>query len=433
MSKSKLNMSKNILFYADFGCDTGFAKVSKELVDHLSKDNKIKITIFAINDYAPKPYQYKDNVQVIPAIYAKKETMRRTPNLLADSDIGDVYCRVGFLQLLFQNNFDLLFCLQDVEIINQIAKDLVIVKNEKRKQNKPNFKSLIYFPIDSVPRKSDLSVINFFDEVVTYTEYGKQVLTSYFTKQKASKIKVIPHGINTSEFYPFTPEKKLKVKEKYFGSRDVFVIGSVNRNSPRKDIASLVVGFSKFKQNHQPNAILYLHCNPNDPAGINVEILCERLQLQYGVDVITPKDYNENKGYEVQVLNEIYNSFDVFMTTTTSEGWGLSITEAMATKTLVVCPKHTSLTEITDDGKNSLNFIFNQEMVFVNDFEKVRYITNPNEVCTLMQVVYNLKNEPEDFQEAIRQIIQRAYDKITATTWSAVSKEFKSLVDKLLK
>ncbi len=115
MSKSKLNMSKNILFYADFGCDTGFAKVSKELVDHLSKDNKIKITIFAINDYAPKPYQYKDNVQVIPAIYAKKETMRRTPNLLADSDIGDVYCRVGFLQLLFQNNFDLLLVLQIIK------------------------------------------------------------------------------------------------------------------------------------------------------------------------------------------------------------------------------------------------------------------------------------------------------------------------------
>ncbi len=433
MSNQKNIAPSNILFYADFGCDTGFAKVSKELVDHLSKDNKVKITIFAINDYSPKPYQYKDNVQVIPAIFAKKETMRINPKLLADSDIGDVYCRVGFLQLLFQNNFDLLFCLQDVEIMNQIAKDLVIVKNEKRKQNKPSFKSLIYFPIDSIPRKSDLEVLSFFDEVVTYTQYGKEVLSSYLSKQKSSKIKVIPHGINTSEFYPFTPEEKLKAKEKYFGSRDVFVIGSINRNSPRKDIASLIIGFSKFKHNKQPNAILYLHCNPTDSAGINVKILCERLQLEYGVDVVIPKDYNENKGYDVQVLNEIYNSFDVFMTTTTSEGWGLSITEAMATKTLVVCPKHTSLTEITDDGKNSLNFMFSQEIVFVNDFEKVRYITNPNEVCTLMEVVYNFKNEPEEVQELVSQIVQRAYDKITATTWSAVSKEFKVLVDRLLK
>jgi hypothetical protein len=34
---------KNLLVYADFGCDTGFGKVAKELIDEWSKDSKLKI------------------------------------------------------------------------------------------------------------------------------------------------------------------------------------------------------------------------------------------------------------------------------------------------------------------------------------------------------------------------------------------------------
>ena len=413
---------KSLLVYADWNCTTGFGAVAKELVDEWSKDKKLSIVIFGINDKSKEVYDYAPNVKVIPALTTGDEDTKK-----------DIYRRIELLKLIYQNDFDALFFLQDVEIINAMADQLKDVKNTKRKENRPNFKSMIYFPVDSEPRIVDLKVLSFFDEVVTYTQYAKGVMKALISDTLFKKIRVIPHGTNTSDFYPYSEADKLKAKVEMFGSEDVFVFGSVNRNQVRKDLGSLIMGFAMFKHTSQANALLYLHCNPIDPMGINIYRLCDRVGLEVGKDVILPKDYSENKGCSLEELNKIYNSFDCFITTTTAEGWGLTIAEAMATKTLVVCPKHTSITEITDNGENTLNFMFSQQMVFVNDFEKIRHITNPMEVKTLCEVAYGLSNEVEELQEQVKQKIENAYNKVSGMKWEGIAKQFKVLIDKLTK
>jgi glycosyltransferase involved in cell wall biosynthesis len=415
--KTKKDKITNVLFFGDFNCTTGFGNVSKQLVDNWSKDKKLKLTIFAINDFSEKAYQYADNVMVIPAL-SISETKK------------DVYCRIEFLNLLYQNDFDVVFCLNDIEIFNEMGEHLQNVKSEKRKQNKPNFKSIVYFPIDSEPRLNDLKILPFFDEVVTYTEYAKNVMKPLISETQFKKIKVIPHGCDTTNFFPLNDFEKSKIKEEKFGA-DKFVFGSVNRNSARKDLASLIIGFAIFKHKNQADAILYLHCNPLDKAGINVYRLCERVGLEVGKDVIVPTDFNENNGVSESELNKIYNSFDCFITTTTAEGWGLTITEAMATKTLVICPKHTSLAEISDNGLNTLNFMFDQQSVFVNDFEKIRFTTNPKEVVTLLEVVYGLHKEEDELKDMVRAKIENAYKKVSGMKWETIAKKFKDLIYKL--
>jgi glycosyltransferase involved in cell wall biosynthesis len=418
---------KNLLVYADFGCDTGFGKVSKELVDYWAKDSKLKIVVFAINNFAKESYNYKENVLVIPALSTIEE---KDPK-------GDVYCRLQFLRLLYNNDFDVVFCLNDVEVFNELGEHFRNVKIQKKKNNKPSYKSIIYFPIDSEPRPSDLFILRDFDEIITYTQYAKDVISKMVAPEISKKIKVIPHGCNTDDFYPLQKNEKIQAREEVIGIdfKDTFVFGSVNRNSARKDLATLILGFAYFKKiSKEPiNAILYLHCNPKDKAGINIERLCERLGLEFGKDVVTPKDYNENKGYSKVKLNKIYNSFDCFITTTTAEGWGLTITEAMATKTLVVCPKHTSLTEITNNGENTLNFMYSTQMVFVKDYEKVRNVCSAPEVKTLMEVCYNLKNDEQELQDAVKVKIENAYKKVVALKWKDISNQFKTIIDKLSK
>jgi len=415
--KNKKDKITNVLFFGDFNCTTGFGNVSKQLVDNWSKDKKLKLTIFAINDFSKKAYHYADNVMVIPAL-SISETKK------------DVYCRIEFLKLLFENDFDVLFCLNDIEIFNQMGEHLQKVKSEKRKQNKPNFKSIVYFPIDSEPRLNDLKILPFFDEVVTYTEYAKNVMKPLISETQFKKIKVIPHGCDTTNFFELNDFEKAKIKKEKFGA-DKFVFGSVNRNSARKDLASLIIGFAMFKHKNQADAILYLHCNPLDPSGINVYRLCERVGLEIGKDVIVPSDFNENNGVSESELNKIYNSFDCFITTTTAEGWGLTITEAMATKTLVICPKHTSLAEISDNGLNTLNFMFDQQSVFINDFEKIRFTTNPKEVVTLLEVVYGLHKEPEEVKDMVKAKIENAFKKVSGMKWETIAKKFKDLIFKL--
>jgi glycosyltransferase involved in cell wall biosynthesis len=420
--KKKEVKQKSLLVYADWNCTTGFGAVAKELVNEWAKDKNLSIVIFGLNDMSGKVYDYLPNVKVIPALVTgDKDTQK------------DSYRRIELLKLIYQTDFDAIFFLQDVEVINTMEEQLRDVKNTKRKENRPNFKSIIYFPVDSEPRKADLKVLPFFDEVVTYTEYAKSVMKPLITDTQFKNIKIIPHGTNTSDFYPYSDADKLKAKKEMFGSEDVYVFGSVNRNQVRKDFGSLIMGFAMFKHTSGANALLYLHCNPIDPMGINIYRLCERVGLELGKDVILPKEYSENKGFSTEELNKIYNSFDCFITTTTSEGWGLTITEAMATKTLVVCPKHTSLTEITDNGANTLNFMFSQQTVFVNDFEKIRFTTNPLEVKTLCEVVYGLKNDEQELQDQVKVKVENAYKKVSGMKWEGIAKRFKVLIDKLTK
>lgn len=416
---------KNLLFFGDFNCTTGFGNVSKELIDNWAKDKLLKIVVFAINDYSEISYDYLPNVKVLPAM----------STVLLDEPKDDVYCRLQFLRVLMNNDFDVVFCFNDIEIFNEMGEHLRNVKIEKKKQNKPSFKSMVYFPIDSEPRPVDLKILDFFDEVITYTEYAKRVMIPLTTPSNAKRIKVIPHGCNTKDFYPLSDEEKIKAKLEIVGegNEETFLFGTINRNSARKDLGSLILGFSTFKRNSDANAVLYLHCNPLDPSGINIYRLCERLGLRVGVDIIVPKSHNENKGCDNAELNRVYNALDCFITTTTAEGWGLTVTEAMATKTLVVCPQHTSLSEITDFGNNTISFMFNQANIFVNDFEKIRFTTNPHEVTNLLGIVYNLKHDEEEVRIVSQEKIDRAYEKVKSMRWEVISKQFKEKIDKLAK
>jgi glycosyltransferase involved in cell wall biosynthesis len=413
---------KSLLVYADWNCTTGFGAVAKKLVDEWAKDKKLSIVIFGINDTTKKVYNYLPNVKVIPIAITGDESTKK-----------DFYKRIELLKLIYQSDFDAIFFLQDVEVINTMQEQLLDVKETKKKEKRPDFKSMIYFPVDSEPRLADLKVLSFFDEIVTYTEYAKNVMKPLISDTEFEKIKIIPHGTNTNDFYPYSTLAKAKAKSDIFGTEDVYVFGSVNRNQVRKDFGSLIMGFAMFKHTSGANALLYLHCNPIDQMGININRLCERVGLEIGKDVILPKDFSENNGCSLEELNKIYNSFDCFITTTTAEGWGLTVTEAMATKTLVICPKHTSLTEITNNGENTLNFMFSQQTVFVNDFEKIRFTTNPLEVKTLCEVAYGLKNDEPELQDMVKVKIENAYNKVSSMKWEDIAKQFKVIIDKLIK
>lgn len=409
----------NILFYGDFNCTTGFGNVSKQLIDNWNKNKNFNIVILSINDKSEKPYNYQPNVFVIPCLVADENK--------------DSYARLELLKTLYSENFDVFFALNDIEVLNSMTEHLANVKKERAKANKKKTKFVLYTPIDSEPRPSDCEVLNLFDEVITYTEYGKAVLKPLVSESLWKKIKVIPHGIDTEVFYPIQNHDEIsETKKQIFGRDDVFVFGSVNRNSARKDLGTLMIGFAMFKHTSQADAVLYLHCNPKDKMGIDCYRLSERLGLEVGKDIFFPKEFNENNGVSESELNKIYNTFDCFITTTTAEGWGLSIVEAMATKKLVVAPRHTSITEITDNGNNAFCFKFMQRAVFVNDFEKIRFISNPDEVAQVCGIVYNLQNEEPEVQEQVKEIIDRAYNHVTKWKWKDIAKKFEQIIVNLI-
>ena len=402
----------NLLYFGDFDCTTGFGMVSKNLINNWSsalKDNGL-ISVFATNNYKTETYNYKDNVYVIPAMNTREQ---------GDDDI---YARKSFLKLLYNGNYTHIFCLNDIEVINALKPHLEEVKKQKRISNKPSFKSIIYFPIDSTVRKKDVEVLSFFDKSFTYTEYAKGILKPLVSNFTFKKISVLPHGTNTKEFYPI--EEKKILKEKYFIPNipeDYFVFGSVNRNSARKDYATLLYCFAKFKKEN-PKCVLYLHCNPKDPFGINIYRLCERLELEINKDVYLPDGFNENKGFDISQLNEIYNTFDCYITTTTAEGWGLTVTEAMTTKTPVICPIHTSLKEITNDGELVIPINILHPIVYTKDYEKIRYKSDIGNVLRAMEFAYN---------EDKKNLATESYNKVVKLNWKNISLKFLEAIKRI--
>jgi len=417
-----IKASNDILIYADFGCTTGFGNVAKELVDRWSKeaDKNTHFWIFALNNFEKEKYNYLPNVTVLPA------------NIMPGAS-SDVYQRAAFVSLFSSVHFNVIYLINDIEVVGSISGDLVLSNADKKKKKLLQHKTIFYFPIDSIPRPKDLDFLQRFDEIATFTEYGKNVVETIAPIKVQQKIKVITHGVSTKDFYKLPTEEAQSYKIKLFGE-DKFVFGTVNRNSARKDISTTILGFKKMMESNIPQEIknrfvLYCHCNPEDPAGPNLRLLLQRIGLEENKNVFFPKKFNENKGFSVSELNTIYNIMDVFITTSTAEGWGLTLTEAMATETLTISPFHTSFMEIVDGGRNTIS-LKTHETVFCHDGNKVRYKTTPLEVVKGMH--WAASNEVfEDEQK--NQIIATALEKVKTYSWDATADEFWKLISKYLK
>ena len=408
-----------VLLHCDYNCNTGFGNVASHFIKELLKDKNYTLIIHGINDFSKKPYIVSDKVFVKPTYLNEK---------------NDPYGRIDVLNALYQTDFDIFFMLNDVEVISQMMEHVLNVKRQKKKEGRQVFKMITYSPIDSHVRKFDLKGFQYIDTVITYTKYAKKHMESLDSKLK-DKVEILPHGVDSSVFKKIDQETMMKRKILMFGrqNKDRFVFGSVNRNQVRKDIGALLLAFRDFKfRNLDRKAILYLHCNPEDQSGINLLRACDRLNLSYEKDVFWPKKFSENKGLSESDLNEIYNVFDAFVTTTTAEGWGLTVTEAMATETPVNSPINTALNEDTQKGALVEPLQQCHEAIFVNDFEKIRSVCDPEEVAHAMESIYTAVTTPETEEwQDLQERTQKALKFVKKLKWSNIAKDFKKKMDEL--
>ena len=406
-----------VLMHCDYNCNTGFGNVAKHFIDELRKDKNYTIVIHGINDFSKETYVEDDKLLVKPSYLNKK---------------GDPYGRIDVLNALYQSDFDIFFMLNDIEVISQMMEHVKNVQREKKKEGRPSFRMVTYSPVDSHVRKFDLKGFEYIDAPITYTDYAKAHIETTEPKMKG-KMMILPHGVDTKVFHKLGEKKIMRTKLKMFGeqNKDAFVFGSVNRNQVRKDIGALLLGFAEFKK-RQPKrkSVLYLHCNPEDVSGINLYRACERLGLEYKKDIFFPEKFSENKGLSLSELNAIYGVMDVFVTTTTAEGWGLTVTEAMATETPVISPTHTALFEVTGKAKLVEELHTAHEMIFIQDFEKIRSVCDPFEVANAMDRMFDAIIDPLGVNgQMVIGRTKKALSFVKKLKWPEISAKFKTIMD----
>lgn len=399
---------KHVLIWCDYIAKTGYGTVSKNLVKEVRKHfgDNLKLEIIAINYFGESFYEDK-NTYV---------------NAIIDTDKSDEHGRYLVLKKLRENSFDGIFILNDLGVVSPVLEVIDYINKEKRQHNLKQFKIIYYFPVDCemIPELcKNLEICNL---LVTYTEYGKAIVEKHRPELKG-KIKTIPHGNNSKDFYPLPEEEIKKFRSEYFGhNASKFIITNVNRNQPRKDLPNTIFGFMAAKEmwsNTGQQPFLYLHCHPQDPMGWDLRVILKQ------TDLIEDKDYKllpkelENNLADVDTLNKIYNASDLFLTTTLGEGWGLSFSEAASCRIPIIAPNSTSFIEMSGYGKNA--WMLKNLYKFVNNDNFIRYQTDQYEVGEKILQVF-IEKTTDDKEYRIK--IQRSFEWAKSLEWNLVCKKW---------
>ena len=393
---------------------TGFGTVSKHILKALYQTGRYEIDQLAINYFGDFLDRNVVPYSLVPARMG---------------DPKDPYGNQMFLDALAKKQYDLVFIINDTFVVESIAQKLPELRNLKQTHNHKPFKLIYYYPVDCrfMPRAQ--TMVRDADRAVAYTEYAKRETLKLLPNHN---LDVIYHGTDINSFHPLSPQERAFARKRFFNVEDdnTFILLNLNRNNIRKDMARTILAFKEFRK-AVPNSLLYLHTRIVDSPGhgqeIDLGVPVEEFGFNMTKDVIFPNNLHPAQGFPIEVLNLIYNAADAYITTTLGEGWGLTITEAMAAGTPVIVPDNTSLPEIVGSDLFRGYMYPCKEQVYI-DNSGFRPIGRTEDIIASMLNCYS------DWQQKHprrQQIIDKAKAFTQQYSWDNVCKSWVTLFDEV--
>lgn len=308
---------RNLLWFGDSpSAATGFGTVSRNVLDAFLKTGEWSITVAGKN-YWGTVHGHPYAIHPVVALDPKEPNGGR-----------------AFLLMLSQAKWDLVIVNDDLYLTTLFADEARRILDDR-----PGTKLINYFPVDSPIHPSALRMFDAADLNVAYSLYGQAHAKAV---RPHLDFPIIPHGCEQIE--RITPEQRREWRHNIFGASDeTFVWMTCNRNSTRKDIPRAIEAFNVF-QDYQPNTKFYINAQPVDN-GIDLHSTVGFLNLND--KVIFPTHFNlSSGGLNREDLMRVYQLADGFITTHLGEGWGLTLSEAMAAGLPCVAPNNTTMPEI---------------------------------------------------------------------------------------
>jgi len=395
-----------ILAYGDSpAIETGFAQVNKPILKHFH-DQGHEVVCVGVNQKTP----YYDK-SVAPYL------------IVGDPKQGGQFSVDILLHYLENWDFDVLWTHQDFGVLDNFVE---VIASAKKKRS---FKWIAYCPVDSaIFYPGHLKLIETADVVGSYTKWGIEVVREISPKH-AEKMIYMPLP-NTGDFKPFDRSIKHareKLRQDLFGvtSNDTFVVMNLNRNHDRKDPFKTLQAFQGFSQGR--DTILYMHMQHDIEGGMDIPKMAEIMNL---ADKVRFPDMKEGMGFPRKDIPKLYQAADLVVSSSRAEGWGYSCTEAMATRTPVVMPNHTSLTELIgakeergyliDAGKDADHWALG--------YRKNTYpypVVHLDSMIEKMDLVYNDWLKAKDYKGTnTGKKLDKAEKWIKTVTWNKVLKQW---------
>jgi D-inositol-3-phosphate glycosyltransferase len=257
------------------------------------------------------------------------------------------------------NGFDQFGVSRLPSMIERVRPDLVIILNDP--WNIPAYFDQIDIaieqglPVDLIPpvigwlavdsRNQRGSDCNRLAHAIVWTEFGaKELLRGGY----CGGYSIVPLGVDLSVFNPRDKaESRAKTCPLHIPP-DAFIIGVVGRNQPRKRLDLTIEYFAEFlSQTKAPDAYLYLHVAPTGERGCDIKSLVKYYNLTGKVILSSPA---AGSGIYEEHLPWLYSSFDVYLSTSQGEGFGLPALEAAACGVPIVVPDCGGFSSWIPDG-----------------------------------------------------------------------------------
>ena len=198
---------------------------------------------------------------------------------------------------------------------------------------------------------------------------------------KLSKARYIPLAFDGGFFHP---------KDIRMFSKDKFNVGMVAANVgtyDRKAWQQNFEGYAKFHERH-PDSMLYVHTDIHAEQSVNLEALARAV----GIDIGFPFQWQYYVGHSRELMASIYNSFDVLLSCSRGEGFGIPIIEAQACGTPVIATDFSSMSELA----TALVQPAKLEWTPLNSWQS---IPDVEQIDKVLEDAYTMKQDPTAWSE----------------------------------
>jgi len=385
---------------------TGFGCVVKELLENLFRQNPgvYEIHMVGINFHG----DYADEFQITGGL--QNGRFIQWPAAVHMQTGMNLYGQPKLLDVLRSNanaDYDAVFLFEDPFWIGggipgstNPAPFVDQIKQVLQSIGRPHVPIVAYFPIDGIPKPQWIQNIAKVDVPITYLNFGAQHCVNACPSLNG-RMHIIPHGVNTKEFFHIPKDESLMFKRAMFGERlaNKYMVLNVNRNQLRKLLPSNLIAFKQFQQ-QVPDSFMYMNMRPVD-VGWNLIECCNSLGLEIGKDVVFPPEFSVQKGLSIEDLNKVFNAADLLTTTAVGGGWELALSQAFATRTAVLAPANTSHVDLCgpqDDFTKMRGKLYRsgsnltQYTIFPSDNEVIRPLPDLDD---MVQQMLFLHSNPE--------------------------------------
>ena len=225
---------------------------------------------------------------------------------------------------------DVVFTLQDIWVLH--PNDL---------QQTKRFIPIVPIDHDPIPN-AVFEKLRFAYRIVAISQFGQKQL-----QKKGLSSTYIQHTVNTDIFKPLD---KIQRRKEVNMPSDMFLCGMVAANKdnpPRKSFQEALDAFKMFLEK-VPNAMFYAHTNPDFPGGFPVKEYARFIGIEN--KILFPDNYQMNSNTSKAEMALIYNNFDVLLSPSISEGFGIPIIEAQSCGVSVIVNNFTSMPELVRPG-----------------------------------------------------------------------------------